>query len=123
MKTNIKGTGIELTPAISSYAEKRLSKITKFLSDDPLVSIKLGKMTQHHKHGEVFRAEIRISGSGQNYYASKEATDLYAAIDEVQGEVMQEITKDKGKRESLMRRGGRAFKDTLRGFPWFGRGK
>lgn len=119
MKMNIKATGIELTPAISSYAEKRLMKVGKFLDGDPVMSVELGKSTQHHKQGEVFRAEVRISGSGANYYAAKESQDLYAAIDEVKDEVIHEITKTKGKKRELVRRGQRAFKDLARGLSRF----
>ena len=119
MKINIKATGIELTPAISSYVEKRLAKIEKYLgSMDSVFAIELGRITQHHKHGEVYKAEVKISGAGANYYAVKESSDLYAAIDEVRDEVIHEITKDKGKRRELLRRGQRAIKDIARGFPW-----
>lgn len=119
MKINIKATGMDLTPAIFDYTNKRMEKLGKYLeTGDPVVAIELGKSTHHHKHGEVFRAEVRISGSGTNYYAVKEATDLYAAIDEVRDEVIQEITKSVGKKRELLRRGERAIKDMVRGFPW-----
>lgn len=115
---NIKGTGIELTPAILDYVEKRLEKLDKYLEGDPVLAVELGRVTEHHKQGDVFRAEVRISGSGYDYYAEKESADLYTAIDLVKDEVLAEITKDKGKKRQLLRRGERAVKDMLRGFPW-----
>ncbi|MHB1330703.1 MAG: ribosome hibernation-promoting factor, HPF/YfiA family [Minisyncoccota bacterium] len=118
MKTNIKGTGIELTPAILDYAEKRFEKVEKYLNGDPLMAVELGKITQHHKQGEIFRAEVKISGSGNDYYAEKEASDLYTAIDLVKDEVIGEITKDKSKKRGLQRKGERTLKDMVRGFPW-----
>ncbi|MBX4198732.1 ribosome-associated translation inhibitor RaiA [Candidatus Parcubacteria bacterium] len=122
MKTNFKATGIELTPAILDYAEKRFAKIGQYLEgDNHVMSVELGKTTQHHKQGNVFRAEVRISGGGADFYAARESTDLFASIDEVKDEIISEINKVKGKRRSLMRRGGRAVKDMIRGFPWFGR--
>jgi ribosomal subunit interface protein len=119
MKMNIKATGIELTPELFAYAEKRLSKVEKYLNiSDPVMAVELGRVTQHHKQGDVFRAEVRISGGGADYYAAKEAHDLRVAIDEVEDEVISEVNKDKGRRLSMMRRGGRMMKDAMKGFPW-----
>lgn len=119
MKMNVKATGIELTPSILAYAEKRLDKIEKYLEGgDHIIAVELGKSTNHHKQGDIFRAEIRITGGGANFYATRESEDLYASIDEVRDEIIAEITKDKGKRRSLMRKGGRMIKDMSKGFPW-----
>lgn len=120
MKTNIKATGMELTPAILDYAEKKFAKIGQFIEgDNHVVAVELGRSTNHHKQGDIFRAEVRISGGGADFYAARESDDLYRSIDEVRDEIIAEITKVKGKRENLMRRGGRQFKDMMRGFPWF----
>lgn len=114
---NIKATGIELTPEIFAYAEKRLSKVEKYITaSDPVMAVELGRTTEHHKQGVVFRAEVRISGGGADYYAAKETSDLYRAIDEVKDEIILEATRDKGKREAMMKRGGRMVKDMIRGF-------
>lgn len=121
MKTNIKATNIELTDAIREYALKRLSKLDKYLSEDVVVSVELGKTSDHHKQGEIFRAEVRVAGGGMDQYVSRESDNLYTAIDQVENDIVQEITKDKDKKRGLMRRGQRAIKDMVRGFPWFGR--
>lgn len=119
MRLNIKATGIELTPDILSYAEKRLLKVEKYLeATDPLMAVELGRITEHHRQGAIYRAEVRISGAGTDFYASKDAFDLYEAIDLVKDEIIHEITKVKGKKRSLMKRGGRAVKDMAKGFPW-----
>jgi ribosomal subunit interface protein len=119
MKMNIKATGIELTPDILAYAEKRLTKVEKYIdASDPVMAVELGRVTQHHRQGEIFRAEVRISGGGADYYAAKEAVDLRAAIDEVKDEIIREVNKNRGRKLSLMRRGGRMMKDAMRGFPW-----
>ncbi len=124
MKTNIKATGIELTPAISNYTEKRLSKISKYLEgDNHILAVELGKTSEHHKNGDIFRAEIRISGGGVDFYAVKESPDLYTSIDEVRDEIVSEINKAKGKKRSLMLRGARRLKDMAKGFPWIGGNK
>jgi ribosomal subunit interface protein len=121
MNTNIKCTDITLTPAISDYVTKRLEKIETLLSNDSSAKcdIELARTTEHHNKGEIFRAEIHIVGSGKNIYASAEKDDLYTAIDAVRDEVFHEITSNKGKRLSLVRRGGARVKNMLKGlWPW-----
>ena len=82
----------------------------------PTMYVELGKESNHHKSGDIFRAEVRIGGAGQNFYAVSLAPDLYAAIDAVKDEIIREITKIKGKREALMRKGGRMIKNAMRYF-------
>ncbi len=121
MNTNIKCTDITLTPAISEYTTKRLEKIETLLINDPSAKcdIELARTTEHHNKGEIFRAEIHIVGAGKNIYASAEKDDLYTAIDAVRDEVFQELTSDKSKRISLVRRGGARVKGMLKGlWPW-----
>jgi ribosomal subunit interface protein len=120
MNLNFKGTGIELTEAIKAYIEKRFNSLDKYLiNKSAQVQVEVGRVTAHHKHGEIFRAEVQISGDGANYYAVKEAEDLYAAIDMVKDEVIQEIKKTQGKKREMLRRGQRAIKNMVKGFPWF----
>jgi len=122
MNINIKATGIELTGAISDYVHKRMSKVSDFLgSDGFLIAVEVGKTTKHHKQGDVFRAEVKVSGAGQNFYAVKEGPDLYASIDEVKDEVIHEISKTKGRKRELLRQGQRKIKEMMKGFPWIGR--
>ncbi len=119
MKTNIRAAGIELTPAISTYVEKLTSGIEKHLSgEDIVVQIEVGKTSNHHKHGEIFRAEVRISGDGNDFYAASEKEDLYAAIDAVKDEIIREIKRKKNRRIFDMRRGQKIMKNVIRNLPW-----
>lgn len=122
MRTNIKATGINLTPAISDYLGEKLSHLERFLdaSDESLLAnVELGKTTQHHKHGEVFRAEIKLHGAGQDFYAVAHESDLYAAIDKLKDEIIAEIKSRREKKSTLLRRGGRKIKNMLRSLnPW-----
>jgi len=121
MNTNIKVTGITLTPSITDYATKRMDKVTKLLESDPTIQcdIELGKTTEHHNKGEIFRAEVHIVGAGKNLYASAQKSDLYSAIDAVRDEVLRELHAGKGKRISLVRRSGARVKNMVKGlWPW-----
>lgn len=117
MNINIKATGIELTDAIRDYVDKRLEAVVKLLQDDSasMVNVEVGKTTQHHRHGDIFKADIHITGSHRDLYVSSERSDLYAAIDEVRDEAIRRITTSKAKRLSLVRRGGKRVKDIVRG--------
>lgn len=116
MRIQIKATGIELTDAIRNYADKKLSALDKYFESgaDPLISIEVGKTTRHHKSGNIFRAEVRISGGVADCYAVSEKEDLYAAIDEVKDEVGKELTTSKKKSLSLLKKGGAKIKSLIK---------
>ena len=64
MQIKIKATNLALTPSISDYAKKRVEMLEKFIaegSENALIKVEVGKTTQHHKRGEIFRAEINAS--------------------------------------------------------------
>ena len=123
MKINIKATGIELTPAITDYAYKKTASIEKYIdkkiSSDVVAQVEVGKSTRHHKTGNVFRAEVHITGVSLDLYAVSEMEDLYAAIDVVKDEIVQNIVQLKGKRLSLARRGAKMMKNIMKSLNFF----
>jgi putative sigma-54 modulation protein len=125
MNINIKATQIELTEAITNYVYKRLEPLEKFLGGKEGVNVlvEVGKSTNHHNKGDIFRAEVHMIGAGIDVYAVKETNDLYAAIDVVESEIKRELKSLKGKQSRTLRDGQRRIKDMMKGFPWMGRGK
>lgn len=117
MNINIKGTNIELTSAINDYVTKRLDAVKKFVADDPTVrcDVEVGKTSNHHKHGDIFRAEVHIVGHKRDIYVTSEKGDLYTAIDEVRDEVLYRLSSKKEKTISFARRGGAKVKNLIRG--------
>ncbi|MDO8569514.1 MAG: ribosome-associated translation inhibitor RaiA [bacterium] len=119
MKINIKATGIELTQAISDYVYKRISSIEKYLdkksSSNIIAQVEVGRSTRHHKTGNIFRAEVHITGVSVDLYAVSELEDLYAAIDAVKDEIVHNVVQLKGKRETLARRGAGMMKNIMKG--------
>ncbi|MEK7461585.1 MAG: ribosome-associated translation inhibitor RaiA [Patescibacteria group bacterium] len=119
MKINIKATGMELTQAISDYVYKKIAPIEKYLnkksSSDIVAQIEVGRSTHHHKTGNIFRAEIHITGVNLDAYAVSEMEDLYAAIDIVKDEIIHNLLHLKGKRETLARRGAGIMKNMMKG--------
>ncbi len=118
MKTNLKGTNLELTPQIRDYLDKRLEHIRKFLPDEEscMVDVELGRSTNHHHTGDVCRAEININACNHTFRAVSEQQDLFLAIDSIRDEVIRELGSYNKKRISVMKRGGQKLKNLLRKF-------
>jgi putative sigma-54 modulation protein len=115
MNINLQGTGVPLTPAISDYVAKKLEALEKFVENEGAVSAdaEVGKTTDHHKSGDIFRAEVNLHVGGTIIRAVAEAEDLYAAIDAVKDELSEELRRHKDKRESMLRKGGETLKEML----------
>ncbi len=117
MKINIKATGIILSDSIRDYVYKKISSVEKYFKDSESVvaQVEVGKTTNHHKSGEVFMAEVKLVGAGQNIFVVEEAEDLYSAIDLVENELSRKIISTKGRHIRLLRQGERAMKYMMKG--------
>jgi len=117
MNINIKATNIELTSSVNDYVNKRLSSIEKFVKEgeDIAIYVEVGKTTNHHKQGDVFRAEISIEISGNKFYTFSEKEDLYMAIDDAKEEIVRQIKTNKDRKQTLFKRGSTSIKKMLKG--------
>ncbi len=116
MQIKEKFTNFERTQAISDYLAKRLSHLDKFIKDNSaLCEVELGKTTNHHKSGDIFRAEINLKIKGKSFRAVSEKDDLYSAIDIVKDEMVNELHHHKDKKVSIARRGGAKVKSIIKG--------
>ena len=117
MNIKIRTTNITGTDSITAYAEKRFGKIAKLLSKDPSAqcAVELSCTTAHHQKGSIYMAEIHIIAVGRNLFAKSEKEDMYAAIDDVQAEILGELRIGKRKYISFVRRGGARVKNMIKG--------
>jgi ribosomal subunit interface protein len=117
MSINIKATNIELTDSINEYINKKLTAVEKYVKNknEMIVYIEVGKTTNHHKQGDVFKAEFNIEISGIKFYTVSEKEDLFIAIDDSQKEIIRQISEDKNKRLTLFKRGATSVKKMLKG--------
>ncbi len=116
MNINIKGTNMELTSAISEYVNDRLSKIEKYSKQGALSGhVEIGKTTNHHKQGEVYKAEFDININGEKFFVVSEKDDLYSAIDDAKEEIVRKITHTKDRKQTLYKRGAASVKKMLKG--------
>lgn len=116
IRKNIKTTNIKLTQEISNYLDKRLESVEKLI--DPkdtsaIFDIEIGKMSEHHQSGSIFRAEINLHIAGKQLRAVSEEETLFSAIDKVEKEIVKEVSRFKGRQRRLLRKGGNAIKSFM----------
>ena len=115
MNIIIKGSHIEITPAIEMYVTKKLNALDKFLNENSKVQADLGKTSNHHKSGDIFKAEFNVNSHGQYSRVVVENADLYAAIDEAQDQLFEILASKKDKKLTLWRRGAQTIKALAHG--------
>ncbi len=118
MKINAKGTNMKLTSDIKDYLLKKIESLQKFLSktdETILFDVEIGKISKHHKNGDVFRTEINLRIAGRNLRAESEMDDIFASIDMAKDEMARELKTNKEKKVSLLKKGGAKIKNLVKG--------
>ncbi len=121
MKINLQGKGMEVSAAIEEYAVKKMTNLGKLLTKieenggEVLVNFSVGRTSNHHRGGDVFRADCSISIDGENFYSGADREDMNEAIDEVKENLFREIRRAKERKKALFQRGSRAIKNMLKG--------
>lgn len=121
MNIRIKATSVTLSDQLSEYVNRAMDKVSSTLEGDPTAQcdVELGRTTEHHQKGPIYKAEIHVVGEGVDAYATAEHEDLNAAITEVRDEILRKIRGTKGKRISFIRRSGARAKAIMKGIlPW-----
>ncbi len=114
MNIIVKGSHMDVTDAIRDYLEKKIKSLEKFLDINAKVEAEVGKTSNHHKQGDIFRAELNISNEGKMTFVKAEQADLYVAIDRVRDEAAQVLASKKDKRQSLFRKGAQKMKNMFK---------
>ena len=118
MRITEKGTNMKITAEIKDYLYKKLAHLEKFLSskdESSLCDVELGKVSKHHKNGDVFRTEINLHIAGKNLRAVSEMDELFASIDIAKDEMVRELQANKDKKLSQTKRGGAKIKNIIKG--------
>ena len=116
LNKRIKMKGMEITPAIQDYVDKKLDALTKFIepSVQALAEVEIGRTTNHHNKGDVYKAEIHVTIGKDVFHAEVTESDLYVAIDMAKDRMMQEIVTKKDKKMSVLKKGQKFLKDVLK---------
>jgi putative sigma-54 modulation protein len=105
MQFTIEHKDLELTDAIRSYAEEKMTSLEKY-ADIVKTDVEVGKSSGHHHHGEIFFCEAHVFVAGKDFFVKREEDDLYKAIDKVKDHLKNELTTWKDKHISEQRREG-----------------
>ncbi|MFA6338942.1 MAG: ribosome-associated translation inhibitor RaiA [Candidatus Paceibacterota bacterium] len=119
MRSNLKLTNLESTPSISDYLEKKLSALDKLIdleNENVYADVEIGKTSNHHFKGDIFRAEINLHLEDETLRAVAETDNLYASIDDMKDEILKEVRNKKKYRKQILKKGHQKIKKILRGF-------
>ncbi len=115
MNIIFKSPHMEITSAIKAYVEKKLISLNKFSSEGAILEVDLGKVNNHHKHGDVFKAELNFTSSGKLTRTEAVSEDMYSAIDVAQSDMLNALSSKKDKKQTLWRKGASRIKEFARG--------
>ncbi|MEI6553388.1 MAG: ribosome-associated translation inhibitor RaiA [bacterium] len=114
MKIIIKGINVDITGPVEDYLYKKMSSLEKFINDDAKVQVELEKTTNHHKAGDIFRAEAHIWNKSKLSKAEKTSANMYSSIDLMQEELFNVLSNKKDKKITLFRKGAQKIKNIFK---------
>lgn len=134
MKIVIRTKNINLTEALRNFVQKEIESLEKFAEilqaeskyfngflgkGKPRVEawLELTRETQHHRKGDIFRAECQMRLPGRSIRAEALSEDLKTAIIEVKDKLQRALKEYKEKKIAKTKRGTRAFKKDLKLVP------
>lgn len=102
MQIKIESLTFEITPAIKVYIEKKVNTLNRFLKRfekerEIIAFVEILKTTRHHKHGNVFKASIKIDLDKTSVIGTSVDLDLRTAIDKAKDKVKENILRYKEK--------------------------
>lgn len=118
MRINEKGVNMKIAGDVKAYLYKKLESVEKLVdkNDESIIcDIELGRVSNHHNKGDVFRTEINLHIAGKNLRAVAEEEDILASIDIVKDEIVRELKTIKDKKVSLLKKGGAKIKSIIKG--------
>lgn len=114
MHIDISGSHMDLTDALRDHVHNEFKKLEKVLDPSARIVVEIGKTSEHHKQGNVFKAEAKIIEPKAEYFSDVITTDLYTAINTLSDEIFQQVTHSKKRHRVLMKKGQAIIKKLLR---------
>ncbi len=93
MQINLSGHHVEITPALKSYVETKLTRLERHNDRITNLAVILGVEKLRQK------AESTVRISGGEIYADAESQDLYAAIDLLADKLDRQLIREKEKQK------------------------
>ena len=91
MNLNVSGHHVEVTPALRTYVQSKLERVTRHFDQviDAHVILTVEKLVQ--------KAEVTLHVSGKDLHCESEQDDLYAAIDLLADKLDRQVLRYKDK--------------------------
>ncbi len=104
MDLQIAGTNIEIAPAVRSYIERKLGKLSRHLSNiiETKVEVSEEKTRSPDQH---YLVRVTVHGGHSVFHGEERAEDLFATIDKVAATMVRQLDDFKGKKQDKRRRG------------------
>lgn len=119
MQIHFKGSNYELSGQITKLARKKVEGLRKFCGKDGSLArayVDLGKESEAHANGRIWRADINFDVNGNRFYAKAVEESMEKAIDKAVSELGSEIKTARKREQSLVKKGGGMIKSLMRGF-------
>lgn len=97
----IKATKLDLTDEVKNYIEKKLKKFSRYYDNVLEIRAEVERIApNHHRKGDVFRAEINLTVPKKTLRVEKTEANLRKAIDKVVDHMKEIIVEYKGKNQT-----------------------
>ena len=103
MQLQVKGKNVEVTDSIRSYAESKLRKLEKQLSDPTRVELELA-VEKNPSISQSHVAEATVWTKGPVLRARESSSDMKASIDQLADKLARQVTRYREKRRRRMPR-------------------
>ena len=103
MRLQVKGKNVDVSPSIRSYAEEKLSKLSKQLADPTEVELELA-VEKNPSISDNHVAEATIWTKGPTLRAREASVDMKASIDQLVDKLERQVKRYKEKRRIEPRR-------------------
>lgn len=114
-KINFKSSAFDLTEAIKEYIHKKFDGLfSRYEILDSGMYMEIGKTTKHHKQGDIFFAEVSFKTKNKKIFARAQKEDIYQATDALLDEIVSQLEFNKGRMDSLWKKGARKIKNFLK---------
>lgn len=100
--------------ALADVTEQKLSTLEKYIPNDQSArcDAEFDKVAANNK-GAIFHFSANVQIGGDVYRAEATEESFEAAVDEVRNELDKRLRRNKGKKDSLGKRAGRAMKGLI----------
>jgi len=103
MRLQVKGKGVEVSPSLREYAERKLAKLDKQLAEQTQVEVELSEL-KNPSIPESHVAEATIFTKGPTLRAREATSDMRASIDQLVDKLERQVKRYRERRRVEPRR-------------------